>query len=766
MSVKTILATEGVATGPVGTRASAASFGAQGVGAVGQGFQQLSRGLEQYDEEMTKVDMHLKRLDDAKWHNESQKRIQEASTNFLSNPENANKDTFHQDYKSYMETIAKDFQKAAPSPEAANQIDSSITSIFSDGYRQAIHKVVQDKVTSSMQSANDLVNTAAAAHLSVIQSGATQDIVDSSRSSLLETYDKTQTDIRNGIGKWGKAIASKALSNNASDTVLMVGVKDPAFARQLLNKASLEGDLDGRSVAQLSHHLTLLEEQRAAAVRPLFQDQVNAERYAAENGMFSKTPLTLQQFESVMPPAQAKTQYELHRNAMDSLQRVWETDYPMIRGWNPQAQMAHLEKVKKDALSGGDHVAASTLQQLLVKNNALRQQDPVEWMKQNNPVVSSLQLAATREGLTDNDRRQLITEMNDAILDYEGPPPSDAKKELLPLYQNSLHPMALLSAKQATDLVKEIKETDSSEKVLGIFTNLAQNQFPNPKHFQIAMADLKEHGLSVDGQLIAQNIGQPSVNGLVRGLMQTAPELDQLKTEQKTALEKAVRTAVDPWVLGFGPERLRDASATRDSILKYASYRLATGASKSPTEAAKSAVDIALGSTLSLQKIKGSDAIIPREVLGQKIDEGALANIPYVAESALEHLDTSQMQVERWFPRLTMLQDQGARESEALKMLNQYGRFELNKSGTALQLRIPDDNGHLFTPLDKNNRPFELSIVDDLAQYAKVLGPDLLQSLAISPTGSVGYYGAPQVPMERPKIVPHFSSEDTNWPVR
>ena len=733
--IKPVLADPTLRAGSVGPMADSSAFGsaaASRLGDLAQGLNSLSSGVSTYERTLQQIDNHLKDVNDTIAINENRVKIQEASTNFLSDPKNQASDTYHTDYKSFMEgQLAA--SRSGVSKEAGIQIHSAWGSILASGYSHASQTVVARQLEAAGTAINDGLN----ADLNSVITG--------SNSIAFDLGESGSVDFAVGSTEWNAAATTAALSKSFAQSdkvygslapkrnqvfkeqavqsaVLRIAERDPSAARTVLYDHAKY--VDGTTMHTLERTIDRVTEQKRQEGVAAFTDLAEQTLFSAYSGKAPKSAildatLSRQKFMD-MYGASGEVRYNAFKSEFDAATEANDT-YSAIKDLNPSAQADFAQEyVDKNSTDRHKARAVQMFESKLKDNQALLAKDSAHWLASNNDAVASALLESQADGLTPEQRSAATQVYLDRLIQYQGPAPEGATYLEASRYLGRSRP-SVLTKGQIADWTKRFSDASTDQFVQ--LVNTAATIYPTNEKLNYFLSDLMtakaEPGVDLRFQVFLQNRNNPALAGIVESTREGAED-KKLDGEFAADLGKAMVQIADPQLItarqALGESRVGSVTAMRDVIQDYA-RRLVLRNKMTPTKAVNSAYDQVFNFSLHQSTVNGAPTLFPKEVDGVRYSEDKIKDLPVAAERAINLFDAGQVDLKS-FPLVdAALPDDQYKKEEVERIIRNKGRVSVSADGKSMQLLVTDDFGKPFLLRDKKGKPFQVDINEDLAPF-------------------------------------------------
>lgn len=770
--IRPVLADPTLRAGSVGPSADASAFGsasASRLGDLAQGLDSAASGVSTYARTLQQIDNHLKDVNDTIAYNEAKVRIQEASTNYLSDPNNQASDTYHTGYRKFMdEQLAAN--RAGVSKEAGIQIHNAWGSVLASGYSHASQTVV----ARQLETAGTAINSGLNADLNtIISAGNPEATLAATNESLARSFEQSDKVYGALAPKRNQLFKEQAVKN----TVLRLAEHDPAAAREILS--SYAKYVDGDAMFSLENALDRIGEQKRQDGVAAFTDFTEQALFSAYTGKAPRGAvlagtLSLKKFQEVYG-ASGELRYNTFKSEFDAAVEANDT-YSKIKDFKPSAQ-ADFAKAYVDKNSTDRHKARAVqmFQSKLAENQALLAKDPANWLANNNDAVSSALLESQAEGLTPEQRSEATQTYLDRTIKYQGAAPEGVSKEEAARYLGRSRP-SVLTKSQIADWTKRF--SDASTDQFAQLVNTAATIYPTTEKLNYFLSDLmtvkSEPGVDLRFQVFLQNRNNPALASIIESTRE-GTEDKKLDGDFAVDLGKAMVQIADPQLInvrqGLGESRVGSVTAMRDVIQDYA-RRLVLRNKTAPSKAVKQAYDQVFNYSLYQGTVNGSPAVFPKDVDGVRYSDENIKNLPLAAERALNLFDASQVDLSSFPLVATTLPDDQYKKEEVERIVRNKGRVSVSADGKSMQLLVTDDFGKPFLLRDKKGKPFQVDINEDLAPFAAstVLTTDWMPSA--TDIGDLTGGGFTPTGMKTVVNSKHWKSSLspvstlTNWPLR
>lgn len=735
--IRPVLADPTLRAGSVGPSADASAFGsaaASRLGDLAQGLDSAASGVSTYARTLQQIDNHLKDVNDTIAFNEAKVRIQEASTNYLSKPENQASDTYHTGYRKFMDEQLE-ANRSGVSKEAGIQIHNAWGSVLASGYAHASQTVVARQLETAGAAIRDGLN----ADLNSVISGSNSINFD------LENVGGT-IDFQVGSTEWNAAAASAALNKafaqsdkvygslapnrnqafkeqSVQNAVLRLVERDPAAARTLLYDHAKY--VDGRSMNALEQTIDRVQEQKRQSGVASFTDFTEQTLFSAYSGKAPSkavidSALSKQRFKDTYG-ASGEARYEAFRSEFDAAAEAHET-FSAIKDLNPSAQ-GDFAKEYIDKNSGDRHKARAVqmFRSMVEDNQAILNKDAAHWLATNNSAVASALTESQAEGLSQEQRTAATQTYLDRLIQYQGQAPEGADYLEASRYLGRSRP-SILTKNQIADWTKRFG--DASTDQFTQLVNTAASIYPTTEKLNYFLSDLMtvktEPGVDLRFQVFLQNRSNPALASIIESTRESTED-KKLDGAFATDLGKAMVQIADPQLItarqGLGESRVGSVTAMRDVIQDYA-RRLVLRSNLTPTKAVTQAYDQVFNFSLHQSTVNGSPTLFPKEVDGVKYSDEKINDLPIAAERALNLFDAGQVDLKS-FPLVdAALPDDQYKKEEVERIIRNKGRVSVSADGKSMQLLVTDDFGKPFLLRDKKGKPFQVDINEDLAPFA------------------------------------------------
>jgi hypothetical protein len=789
--IKTLLADPNLRVGSTSPRASAAEFGA----AKAEGLQQVARGLgalgQSADSMLVRAkqrEEHLKALDDATTVNNSRAYLQKASTDFLADPENQGKDTYHRDYERYMDTARSKIKESGKiSPEADVSIQSSFNSIVGQGYEHALSRVVAGKVEATSMAIENGFRSDMSAMLSGASSLSAAMGNDGSVTGKLTPSEvlaqHTEAVLNTAVGQ-SEALFKGTLPRRAKvmqeafvrEAVTRLADADTNAASAVLGKFASKVDADTFKVLQ--GHISVLDRQHQTELKESMTDLTKQALTGAYNGKFQDvdvtkpgSPLSEFSFVKAFGPSDGKRKHQEFVQEYLALKDARDS-YDFLKGQNVAAQnetLATFQKNYADKPEG--QRALHMLRSMVADNQELQIKDPPAWLTANNPAVGSAfeeYVRVARDPASDPAKAAAASQNYlDRLIQYQGPPPEGADELDAAMYLSKARPEIIPKAR-AKAMAEEFAAAPP-DKFMQKLADLKQ-AFPTTQKLNLALSSLmsvpQDSTVDLSFQIFLQNMNNPNLPSIIEATRKS----DSLKTlgdDKAMELAKAMNAVALPefrkMARGLGSSREDSVAAAHKVTQNYARRLMTNNEGLSATDAVTQAYDQVVKFSLHTDTVNGYDVLIPKEVGSTRFPDEKMPALAQALQQGIEGFDSTDV-MESHFPRaVTMLEDPIKRASAIRVMIQERARATVSADGTAMQLLMTDDYGNPYVLTDSKGKPYQVDIVEDLAQArTKLVGmPDTHWE------GPVAYTVPSIKDLEfqwRTDGVP--SSASTYWPLR
>lgn len=744
--VKTILADPTLNAGATGPRATSAEFGsarAAGLQNLSQGLQMGAQAAESSMARSLQREAHLKALDDATTVNNANAYLRKASTEFLLNPENQGKDTYHTDYESYMEKAKELVQTGKVSPEASVHIESSFNSIVSSGYEHALSKVVAGKV----EAASSAIESSFSSDISAMLSGQMK--MDASMSTTGELGNKTtpgevlaghtEAVLNSAIGQ-SESLFKGILPRRAKvmqeafvrEAVTRLSDADPVAAREVLGKFSTK--VDAETFKGLSNHIDVLQKQQETELKLNMVDLTKQVLTGAYNGKLTdlkSAGLTEFSFAKVYGPKEGKRRFSEFQQEYSAVEDARKS-YDFMKGMNAQAQTDMLASFDKQYADKPHGQRAIHLLHSMVQDNQEKQdKDPLSWLTSNNSAVGASFENYVRVAKENPDKPEMAAaasqEYLDRVIQYQGVAPegSDEVEAAMYLGRNRPDVMSKSMAKKRA----EAFATASPDKFMQMLGELKQ-AFPTTAKMNLALSNLMEASTdkSVDKsyQIFLQNMNNPNLPAIIEATRKSA-DLKTIGDDKVLGLETSMKTLALPqfraMARGLGGSREDSVKAAHDVVRSYASRLMTMKEDMTADQAVVAAYNQVVGFSLHSDNVNGYDALIPKEVGNVRFPDEQMPELARALQHGIDNFDSSNVNTSHFPKAVAMLEDPVKRAEAIQQLIREKARVTVSADGTAMQLLLTDDYDNPYVLTDKSGKPYQVDIVEDLAKSGRKTKP-------------------------------------------
>lgn len=703
----------GIRTGSTGPTAQPNDFGPS-TGALGQGLLHMSEGLSKMGLAVQHVDERRRERDENRWLGESYEQEKATLNEWLANPENHSKESFARDFKEFADARIAEYDGVAPSADARDAFRSNMGAFVGRKYEEAIHTAEKTKLQNTIISIDDQTTNALMGYRNAQGapgSDATKD--------LLESFGQIRLGIHSQFYEQAPTIAGKLQDKLTSDLVLATADEDPALAKKIL---SMSPDLDQHTRTTLEKHIAQQEKVTDLVARDSF-DRFRQDRLVAVEMGKSGDKIPLSLYQSFYPGDHGAVQ-KAHDDAQIDTSVRSRSTLEELAPQSADRQLSALGKMRSDIKTKEDLDVFKHVAKQVLDNVEVQQKNRVSWLQQNNPEVRTLsERAATAP---ESIRVQAITERNDAILKYQGPPPASEDPAEVAMYldrpSNDRH---LMTLDEAEEDAGKINKGSAGEAIQAISQVLAK--YPDQRHQYIAFADMVTlpsggKGLKQEYQLAFQNKDAWWIDSYV-GAIANSKDIAKLNDEKRKELTDELDKQTT-WknfqrsMIGDNFSRAKEIEGYRSGITMYAESLIAGG--KPIKKAIQAATDMLIGESLGFTSINNTPLAMLKErsnrSLPHRTDE-EIADIGRRLSLALGDIDPREIN-DANFTTLRNIPDGVAKHQALRDLITSKGFYQTSNDGQAALLYMQDDNGNSFQVTDKKKRPFVIHF-DELPGYTE-----------------------------------------------
>lgn len=711
--IPTYTATESAKTGPAQAYGNEDAFGGQvarGMSVLAGGVQDVGSAVTHVANTVAVLGKQKKQLQDTKWAGEMYESKKRAVSEFMADPVNNTKESFAQDLDQHIQDqVSSVDSKSAPSPRAYQMFRSNFGSFAGSKYAQALGVGYQNMVTNGVQSISDQISDAVTAYHNfskVDEDTATHDMVDS--------VAHIGQNIEGSFRSTAPNVADKLHSELITQSVLATMSADPRAAKTLLDSSRR---IDEQTRRTLNNEITQMLKTKDIVAREAFDNTRTNQLVKSEQGQ-SGVKLSIDSYRQFYPDDQAQVQKSRDDAYIDTMTRA-NTMLSEMGSHNSEDQLKRLNDLGKNINSEQDKEVYKKVHADTVINLKMQDTNPVGWLiKYNTTIQSLMRKAADAPQKTQTGEVQTL---NDAVMRYQGPAPSDASpEEKLRYLDRPMNDRHLLDLNDATQSAADLNMYTPKEFIQKMGQSL--NRYPDPQHQYVAFNDMvtmpgRGQGLKQEYQVAWQNKDAWWLDTYL-GALSAGKDI---KIPEDIKKDVAKRIDANPeWIkfqsatVGESFARSGQVAGYREGLKQYAHALISQG--KSMKEASDTAVKDLILTTLGTPKVNGKPFLMLRDQgpnlpprtdaqlddMGRRLTLG----LQFIDPRKVDQRPFTALQIfgkdEQHLPRLQALRDQ----------ITARGFFQTGPDGQSVSLYSTDDRGDIFQVRDRNNQPFNISFKD------------------------------------------------------
>lgn len=703
-----------------------------------------------------------KRFDENRWAGDKYEEEKRTISEFMANPNNSKSETFSKDLDTFIRGRLQSYTgETSPSPRALAIFKSNISSWANTQYIHSLGIENQNKIAGGVESINNQVSAAIDTYHNMRSVNGDQDV-----SSLVDSIAHINANIEANFRKLDPGTADKMHQDLITQSVYATMDTNPKAAHAILDSSS---KIDAITRHQLEHQIQQSQNSQGLVLREGFNNYRQDALVRAEQGS-GGNKIDIDSYRLYYPDDQAVIQKSRDDAYIDSMNQANKA-IQEISPWSAPNQLKYLSDMQKDIVTDEQKMAYQRVSNEISAQMRLQDKDPVAWLKSYNPTIKALASKAQYAGA--NNQVGALTNLNSAVLKFQGAPPSDATDEERKQYLDK--PIAeqhLMGTGEATQMAGDLNASNPKEFIKKMGEALMR--YPDEFHQHVAFNDMvtlpsAANALRQEYQVAWQNKGawwlDTYLGALHAGKDIKIPEND-VKEITKHVDANPMWLQFQATITGDNFGRSDQVRGFRDGIQQYAQALASQG--RGVKDAANSAVKMIISETLGFAKVNGKPLAIARDQgTGVPLSDAETADMGRRLGVALSFVDPKYVDQKpftalRSFGNDEMHQPRIQALSDSIRA---RGFFQTGPDGKSASLYYMDDNGIPFQVRDRKNQPFNIMFAD----LPKFMKPTVQEWMSQFPTVAQANAGIKPKPMNpsvpiQPKENWGVNHQVTNFP--